>query len=149
MFESHFGLRENPFTSGHQSRFVYPSHEHQEALAHLRYGIENLEPFVLITGEVGTGKTTALFEAFAELQTRVSVALITNSALTRDELVDLIGKARADLLEPAGLYDDHGEVVPEVLAKHIADVFLIIHRLIDAMRKSGKARKEETDGCIQ
>ena len=90
MFESHFGLRENPFTSGHQSRFVYPSPEHQEALAHLRYGIENLEPFVLITGEVGTGKTTALFEALAELQARVSVALITNSALTRDELIEEI-----------------------------------------------------------
>ena len=90
MFESHFGLRENPFSSGHQSRFVYPSHEHQEALAHLRYGIENLEPFVLITGEVGTGKTTALFEALGELQSRVSVALITNSALTRGELIEEI-----------------------------------------------------------
>ena len=90
MFESHFGLRENPFASGHQSRFVYPSHEHQEALAHLRYGIENLEPFVLITGEVGTGKTTALFEALVELQTRVSVALINNSALTRAELLEEI-----------------------------------------------------------
>lgn len=90
MFESHFGLSENPFASGHQSRFVYPSHEHQEALAHLRYGIGNLEPFVLITGEVGTGKTTALFEAVVELQTRVSVALITNSALTRGELLEEI-----------------------------------------------------------
>jgi type II secretory pathway predicted ATPase ExeA len=90
MFESHFGLRENPFSSGHQSRFVYPNHEHQEALAHLRYGIGNLEPFVLITGEVGTGKTTALFEAVVELQTRVSVALITNSALTRGELLEEI-----------------------------------------------------------
>ena len=90
MFESHFGLRENPFASGHQSRFVYPSREHQEAIAHLRYGIENLEPFVLITGEVGTGKTTALFEALAEIQMRVSVALITNSALTRNELLEEI-----------------------------------------------------------
>ncbi len=90
MFEKHFGLRENPFASGHQPRFVYPSHEHQEALAHLHYGIENLEPFVLITGEVGTGKTTALFEALAEMQSRVSVALITNSALTRAELLEEI-----------------------------------------------------------
>jgi len=90
MFESHFGLRENPFTSGHKSQFVYPSHEHQEALAHLRYGIMNLEPFVLITGEVGTGKTTALFEALIELQSRVSVALITNSTLTRGELLEEI-----------------------------------------------------------
>ena len=90
MFEHHFGLRENPFVAGHHAKFVYPSPEHQEALAHLRYGIENREPFVLITGEVGTGKTTALYDALAEWQNRIVVALITNSALTRNELLEEI-----------------------------------------------------------
>ncbi len=90
MFEKHFGLRENPFPAGHQLRFLYPSREHQEARAHLRYGIENREPFVLITGEVGTGKTTALYDALAEWGNQVSVALITNSALTRPELLEEI-----------------------------------------------------------
>jgi type II secretory pathway predicted ATPase ExeA len=90
MFESHFGLRENPFHSGHQMRFLYPSREHQEARAHLRYGIENREPFVLITGEVGTGKTTALYDALAEWGSKVSVALVTNSALTREEMIEEI-----------------------------------------------------------
>ena len=80
MYERHFGLRENPFPAGHQLRFLYPSREHQEARAHLRYGIENREPFVLITGEVGTGKTTALYDALAEWGAQVTVALITNSA---------------------------------------------------------------------
>jgi general secretion pathway protein A len=88
MFENHFGLRENPFVSGHQSRFVYPSREHQEALAHLRFGIENREPFVLITGEVGTGKTTALYDVLSEYESRAVVALITNTSLTRDELLE-------------------------------------------------------------
>ena len=103
MFESHFGLRENPFASGHQSRFVYPSHEHQEALAHLRYGIENLEPFVLITGEVGTGKTTALYDALAEWGNKVAVALITNSALSREEQGKLlaVGASAIDILREA------------------------------------------------
>ena len=90
MFARHFGLRENPFPAGHQLRFLYPSREHQEARAHLRYGIENREPFVLITGEVGTGKTTALYDALAEWGAQVSVALITNSALTRQELLEEI-----------------------------------------------------------
>src|SRR5437867_5712895 len=90
MSERHFGLRENPFAAGHQPRFVFPSPEHQEALAHLRFGIENREPFVLITGEVGTGKTTALYDALAEWGTQVAVALITNSALTRQELIEEI-----------------------------------------------------------
>src|SRR5258706_5617296 len=90
MFENHFGLRENPFVSGHQSKFLYPSREHQEALAHLRYGIENREPFVLITGEVGTGKTTAIYDALSGWGSRAVVALITNSALTRTELLEEI-----------------------------------------------------------
>ena len=90
MYERQFGLRENPFAAGHQSKYVYPSREHQEALAHLRFGIENREPFVLITGEVGTGKTTALYDALSEWKSRAVVALITNSALTRSELYEEI-----------------------------------------------------------
>ncbi len=90
MFEHHFGLRENPFPAGHLLKFVYPSREHQEARAHLRYGIENREPFLLITGEVGTGKTTSLYDALNEWGDRVAVALITNSSLTRQEMLEEI-----------------------------------------------------------
>lgn len=67
--------------------------------------------------------------------------LETMAALTRDELVDLIGEARADVVEPAGLYDDHGEVVREVLTEYMADVFLKMQRLIHAMRKRGMVRE--------
>src|SRR2546430_1176241 len=90
MFEIHFGLREHPFVSGHQPRFVYPSPEYQEAIAHLRFGIENREPFVLIAGEVGTGKTTALYDVLIEWKGRVHVALINSSARSRSELVEEI-----------------------------------------------------------
>ena len=90
MFEHHFGLRENPFPAGHQLKFMYPSREHMEARAHLRYGIENREPFLLITGEVGTGKTTSLYDALNEWGDRVAVALITNSALSRQEMLEEI-----------------------------------------------------------
>ena len=90
MFEKPLGLRENPFLAGHNPKYLFPSREHQEALAHLRYGIQNREPFVLITGEVGTGKTTAVYDALAEWGSRAVVALITNSALTRSELLEEI-----------------------------------------------------------
>jgi type II secretory pathway predicted ATPase ExeA len=101
MFETQLGLRENPFAAGHQPRFVYPSREHQEALAHLRFGIENHEPFVLITGEVGTGKTTAIYDALHGWGTRAVVALVTNSALTRPELLEEIA-LRFGLSMPPG-----------------------------------------------
>ena len=70
MFEPHFGLRENPFSTGHDPRFVYPSPEHLEAVAHFRYGIQNREAFVLVTGEVGTGKTTAIYDLVSRLPSR-------------------------------------------------------------------------------
>lgn len=58
MFEGFFGLTEHPFNLTPDPRFLFLSESHQEALSHLRYGIEHRKGFVLITGEVGTGKTT-------------------------------------------------------------------------------------------
>ena len=118
MFEHHFGLRENPFPAGHQLKFVYPSREHQEAQAHLRYGIENREPFLLITGEVGTGKTTSLYDALNEWGDRVSVALITNSALTRQEMLEEIC-LRFGLNLPSGVSKPAALVA---LEKHLVTV---------------------------
>lgn len=92
MFEPHFGLRENPFSTGHDPRFVYPSPEHLEAVAHFRYGIQNREAFVLVTGEVGTGKTTAIYDLVSRLPQQAHVALINNSALTRIELLEEIAR---------------------------------------------------------
>ncbi len=118
MFEHHFGLRENPFPAGHQLKFVYPSREHQEARAHLRYGIENREPFLLITGEVGTGKTTSLYDALNEWGDRVAVALITNSALTRQEMLEEIC-LRFGLQLPVGVSKPAALVA---LEKHLVTV---------------------------
>jgi general secretion pathway protein A len=90
MFETQLGLRENPFRAGHHPKYLYPSRGHQEALAHLRHGIRDRESFVLITGEVGTGKTIAVYDALGEWGSRAVVALITDPALTRSELLEEI-----------------------------------------------------------
>ena len=88
MFEAHFGLRENPFSTSHDPRFVYPSPEHLEAVAHFRYGVQNREAFVLVTGEVGTGKTTAVRDLTGRLPQQAHVALLQNTALSRRELLE-------------------------------------------------------------
>ena len=90
MFEEFFNLRENPFTLAPNPRFIFRSHEHNEALAHLLYWIENGEGFVLITGEVGTGKTTALFDLMSQLSAEWAVAFVANSTLTESELLEEI-----------------------------------------------------------
>jgi len=88
MYEPHFGLTEKPFNLTPNPRFLYLSKTHQEALAHLRYGLENRVGFIAVTGEVGTGKTTILRSLFNQLDTtRYRLALLFNPCLTPLELL--------------------------------------------------------------
>ena len=83
MYEAHFGLTEKPFTLTPNPKFLYLSRTHQEALAHLRYGLENRVGFIAVTGEVGTGKTTILRSLFNQLdESRYRLALVFNPCLT-------------------------------------------------------------------
>ena len=61
MYCEYFGLRESPFSIAPNPRYLFMSEQHQEALAHLLYGIRIDGGFVLLTGEVGTGKTTVSY----------------------------------------------------------------------------------------
>ena len=58
MYESFYGLREKPFNLTPDPRFLYLSEMHKEAFAHLIFGIRNRVGFIMVTGEIGTGKTT-------------------------------------------------------------------------------------------
>lgn len=88
MFEKHFNLTENPFSLTPDPRFIYPGRSHEEALATLRYWVEHREGFVMVSGEVGTGKTTALFRLIDSLEQRFEIAFITNSTLSTVELLE-------------------------------------------------------------
>src|SRR5512145_1566776 len=88
MYETHFGLKEKPFSLTPNPRFLYLSRTHQEALAHLRYGLENRVGFIAVTGEVGTGKTTILRLLFDQLdESRFRLAMIFNPCLSAMELL--------------------------------------------------------------
>jgi len=60
MYQRFFGLRESPFNVSPDPRYLFMTRQIQEALAGLTYGIQNRKGFILLTGEVGTGKTTLL-----------------------------------------------------------------------------------------
>ena len=87
MYKTYFGLRERPFSITPDPRFLYPSPQHQEALGHLQYGIGENSGFALLTGEVGTGKTTVIRALIDQLPEEINVALITNPMLSAQELV--------------------------------------------------------------
>jgi general secretion pathway protein A len=87
MYLSHFGFTEWPFSNTPDPRFVYLSPRHEEALAHLLYGVRERGGFVQLTGEVGTGKTTVCRYLLAQLPEGVDVALVLNPMLTPEELL--------------------------------------------------------------
>ena len=91
MYESFFGLRELPFSLTPDPRFLWLSDTHEEGLATLVYGITRNKGFLLLTGEVGTGKTTLLRAALRELPRDTDTALIINTiGLTPLDLLKLI-----------------------------------------------------------
>ncbi len=90
MYEKHFGLRHRPFSITPDPRYLYLSERHREALAHLLYGVGEGGGFVLLTGEVGTGKTTLCRTLLEQLPADVDLALILNPRLDAVELVAAI-----------------------------------------------------------
>ncbi|MFH1081090.1 MAG: AAA family ATPase [Pseudomonadota bacterium] len=90
MYTAYFGLKENPFTLSPDPRYFYFSRQHREALNHLIYGITEKKGFIVVTGGIGTGKTTICRTLLANLDDAIESALIFNSAITDVELLETI-----------------------------------------------------------
>jgi general secretion pathway protein A len=90
MYEEYFGLTKKPFSIVPDPRYFYMSSGHREALAHLMYGIKNGGGFVLLTGEVGTGKTTVCRRLLEVMPEDIEVAFILNPKLSVEELLATI-----------------------------------------------------------
>ena len=90
MYQHYFGLAEAPFSIAPDPRYLYLSQRHQEALAHLLYGVGGDGGFVLLTGEVGAGKTTVCRCLLQQIPASCDVAYIFNPKLTVEELLSTI-----------------------------------------------------------
>ena len=90
MYERFYGLRERPFSLTPDPAYLYPSRVHKEALSHLRYGIEGHAGFIVITGEIGCGKTTMLQTVLRSLDKKTSIARLMNTMLDARELLQAI-----------------------------------------------------------
>jgi putative secretion ATPase (PEP-CTERM system associated) len=100
MYERFYNLRERPFALSPDPDYIYPSRVHREALDYLRYGIETHAGFVMVTGEIGSGKTTMLQTVLRGLDDRTIVARIVNTMLEPRELLETV---MIDLgLDPSG-----------------------------------------------
>ncbi len=87
IYTSHFGLSERPFSLVPDPDFLFWSAEHQRAYSMLEYGIITRAPITLITGEVGTGKTTLLHHLLKMVDENVRIGLVSNAHGSRGELL--------------------------------------------------------------
>jgi len=91
MYEEFYDLKEKPFNLTPDPRFFFLSQIHREAFEHLLYGIKEKEGFILITGDVGTGKTTLCRALLNRLESQATdTALIFNPTLSEQELLQCI-----------------------------------------------------------
>jgi general secretion pathway protein A len=91
MYNAFFGFRENPFNLSPDPAFLYRSPQHEEALANLIYGVHSRKGFIVLTGEVGTGKTTMLECLRDYLETQyIEFAFIFNSRVNTEQFFEMI-----------------------------------------------------------
>ncbi|GGI69673.1 ExeA family protein [Shewanella gelidii] len=87
MYKAFYGLSDNPFSIAPNPHYLFLSDRHREALTHLTYGLGETGGFVLLTGEVGTGKTTVSRTLLNQLPEHTDTAFILNPSLTELELL--------------------------------------------------------------
>lgn len=90
MYAAYFGLKQEPFSIAPDPRLLFMSERHKEALAHLLFGVRGGGGFVLLTGEVGTGKTTVCRSFLGQVPPNCNLAYIFNPKLTVLELLETI-----------------------------------------------------------
>jgi len=90
MYKEYYGLKEKPFSLTPDPQFLYLSEGHRTAIESLLYGIHQREGFMVLTGDIGTGKTTTCRTILGRLDRKVKTAVIFNSFLTEEELLESI-----------------------------------------------------------
>jgi general secretion pathway protein A len=90
LYQKFYGLKQKPFNLTPDPQFLYMSESHRTAIESLLYGIYQREGFMLIAGDIGTGKTTICRALLERLDPQVSTAVIFNSFLTEEELLESI-----------------------------------------------------------
>ncbi len=121
MYLEHFGLQETPFSIAPDPRYLYMSQGHREALAHLLYGINNDAGFVMLTGEVGTGKTTICRSLLEQIPQDIETAFILNPRLTVEELL-------ASVCDELRVDYPKGNTSVKVFVDRINDYLLSVHK---------------------
>jgi general secretion pathway protein A len=122
MYEEYFSLKERPFSLTPDPDFLFLSGSHQRALDHLLFGLDSGEGFIVVTGDIGVGKTTVCRALLRRLPERFATALVVNTLVTEKELLRTV-------------LDDFGAPVPDGTRKDLLDA---LNRFLLAQAEAGR-----------
>lgn len=128
MYESHYGLTAKPFSIVPNSEFLFLSENHENALTYLEYGLSEKVGFILLTGEIGAGKTTLIRYMLNKIGSQTDVAVIFNTNFTTTQLFRRI-LCEFEIPCDTGGKENHLEVLYQYLIDRYAQgrhVLLII-----------------------
>lgn len=92
MYEKHFSFKYKPFELVPNTDFLFLSSTHKKAIAYLDYGIREKTGFILLTGEVGAGKTTIVRNLIKNLNSSVNLSKINNTKVSSEQLISMINE---------------------------------------------------------
>jgi len=90
MYKKFYGFNEKPFHLIANPKFLYLSKKHQNALTYLEYGLSEGSGFILLTGDIGAGKTTIIRHILNRIENNIEVAVISNTNVNSGELIELV-----------------------------------------------------------
>ena len=90
MYENFYGFKEKPFHIVPNPKYLYLSPKHQNALTYLEYGLAEGVGFILLTGEIGTGKTTLIRHILNQIESKIEVAVVFNTNFSSDQFLSVI-----------------------------------------------------------
>jgi general secretion pathway protein A len=121
MYAAYFGLKENPFSLSPEPRYLFLSEQHRDALNCLIYGIKEKKGFVLISGDIGTGKTTICRSLINLLDDSVETALIFNTAISDLDLLEtVIGEYGIAIISGSKTKKNYIDVLNDFLLRNFA-----------------------------
>jgi general secretion pathway protein A len=138
MYQQFFGFKEPPFNLTPDSKFLFLSHRHQEALAAMLFGVQERKGFICLTGEIGCGKTTLCRALLSQLDPeQVKVCMVLNSYLTDLELLKTIN-------EGFGLRSDSEskKTLLDALNEYLVEAFALGHNVVLVIDEAQNLRTE-------
>ena len=128
MYEKYFGFNQKPFELVPNPQFLFLSKSHQKAISYLEYGLQEKAGFILLSGEIGSGKTTTIREIISRMDSKTALALVFNTRVTSEQLIAMINEEFGLDIEGKGkvaLLRDLNDYLIEQYSKDIQPIIII------------------------